>query len=424
MRDLLVARGQLDWSAQPCGYHGIDALSHLELGRLRDYLVAVDKGDLAGQDDLRVLTALRLLTPAGELTYAGLLLLGRQDALRQLLPGHGYSFQYRPSSGSEATSRVREEQPVLAGIERMLGLVEAHAAFRPLNISGGIQLQLVDYPQNAVRELVVNAFLHRSYETHGTVDVEHSPEALIVTSPGGFLPGITPDNVLSYPSTPRNRLLTEVFSMLRLAERTGQGVDRAFRELLRVGKEPPTFTDLGTSVRAVVRGGIGDDAFVGYVSTLPAQAGRDVEILLTLSYLRTRQSVDAVTLARVVQRPAPESQEVLARMVALELVETTRRTAGRPLPTYRLRPAALAGLGRAVRYHRQGPAQTDEKVLEHVREYGYVTNRTLQRMFDVTMFGARDMLADLRRRGVLCKIGDAHGGTGVRYGPGDAFPRR
>ncbi len=135
----------------------------------------------------------------------------------------------------------------------MLGLVEAHAAFRPLNISGGIQLQLVDYPQNAVRELVVNAFLHRSYETHGTVDVEHSPEALIVTSPGGFLPGITPDNVLSYPSTPRNRLLTEVFSMLRLAERTGQGVDRAFRELLRVGKEPPTFTDLGTSVRAVVR---------------------------------------------------------------------------------------------------------------------------------------------------------------------------
>ncbi len=63
-------------------------------------------------------------------------------------------------------------------------------------------------------------------------------------------------------------------------------------------------------------------------------------------------------------------------------------------------------------------------MLEHVREYGYVTNRTLQRMFDVTMFGARDMLADLRRRGVLCKIGDAHGGTGARYGPGEAFPRR
>ena len=68
--------------------------------------------------------------------------------------------------------------------------------------------------------------------------------------------GVTPQNILTYPSTPRNRLLTEAVSVLQLAERTGQGVDRAYREMLRSGKEPPTFDDSDVMVRAVLIGGV------------------------------------------------------------------------------------------------------------------------------------------------------------------------
>jgi ATP-dependent DNA helicase RecG len=335
---------------------------------------------------------------------------------------HGYSYQYRPTGGSEATTRIREQRPVLAAVERLTDLIEAHSVSHPLNVAGGVQLRLVDYPLPALREIVVNAFLHRSYETNGTVDVEQSPEWLVVASPGGFLPGITPDNVLTHPSTPRNRLLAEVFSTLQLAERTGQGIDRAYRELLRLGKQPPSFTDLGLRVRAAVRGGIGDEAFARFAATLPARAARDVEILLALSLFCAAPSADATRLAGVVQRPAPESQDVLARLESLGLVEATRRSEAKPFPTYRLSPAALTGLGEAVAYRRRNSGQDDEKVVEHVREYGFVTNRTLQRMFDVSVYGARDLLTDLRRRGVLRKIDDAKGGRGVRYGPGPDFP--
>jgi ATP-dependent DNA helicase RecG len=295
---------------------------------------------------------------------------------------------------------------------------------RPLNVSGGVQLRLVDYPLAAMRELVANAFLHRSYETNGTVDVEQSPEWLVVTSPGGFLPGITPDNVLTYPSTPRNRLLAEVFAILRLAERTGQGIDRAFRELLRAGKQPPSFTDLGLGVRAAVRGGPGNDAFAAFAATLPVRVARDVEVLLALSFLCATPSADATRLAGIVQRSAPEAQDILARMASHQLVEATRRSESKTFPIYRLSPAALTGLGDAVAYRRRRPDRNEEteKIVEHVREYGFVTNQTLQRMFDVSVYGARDILVDLRRRGVLQKIGDAKGGRGVRYGPGADFP--
>jgi predicted HTH transcriptional regulator len=58
-------------------------------------------------------------------------------------------------------------------------------------------------------------------------------------------------------------------SLLRLAERTGQGIDRAYREMLQIGKEPPRIEYDALSVRASLTGGIGNDAFVRFIGTCP-----------------------------------------------------------------------------------------------------------------------------------------------------------
>ncbi|KAA9381637.1 transcriptional regulator [Microbispora cellulosiformans] len=422
-REVMIARGQIDWSADASGA-GLDDLSAVEVARLRDLLVAAGRDHIAELSDRAMLEALRLIAPGGGVTNAGVLLLADERALRTIVPSYGYSYQFRPTLGSEATGRARGTKPLLAAIDAMAEAVATRREIHPLTISGGVQLQLTDYPQDAVRELIVNAFIHRSFETGGTVDIEHSPERLVITSPGGLVAGVTPDNILTHPSTPRNRLLTEAISALQLAERTGQGIDRAYREMLRVGKEPPTIEDNGTFVRATLPGGIGNDAFVRFVGELPAKAGRDVNVLLTLSHLRGTSTVDALRLAAVIQRPPAEAQEVLSRMAEeFALLEPTRRTVRKPFPTYRLRAETVAAMSRAVAYRRRGVDGTDQKVIDHVREYGFVTNRTLQRLFDIQVYAARDMLDDLRARRILEKIGDARGGTGVRYGPGPAFPR-
>jgi ATP-dependent DNA helicase RecG len=257
------------------------------------------------------------------------------------------------------------------------------------------------------------------------VDIEHSPERLVITSPGGLVAGVTPDNILTHPSTPRNRLLTETIALLQLAERTGQGIDRAYREMLRVGKEPPSFEDRVSLVRATLPGGIGNDAFVRFVGELPMKAGRDVNVLLALACLRDRSTIDAPRLAAVIQRPVTEARDVLSSMTDDHaLLETVRRAARKPFPTYRLRPEIVAAMSRAITYRPQGMDGMDQKVIDHVREYGFVTNRTIQRLFDIQLFAARNLLNDLRKRQILEKIGDARGGTGVRYGPGPKFPAR
>jgi len=424
-REVLVARGQLDWSAE-LSDATIEAVAPTELERLRAHLRRAGHEELAELRRARLLEALRLTGESGRLTHAGLLLLGDEDIIARHVPQYGYSYQFRPTAGSEATSRGRGRRPLLAAAELLLEAVSVRSEERPLNLAGGVQVSLVDYPERAVRELVINGLIHRSFQTEGTVDIEHSPESLAITSPGCLVAGVTRENILTHPSTPRNRLLAEVVSMCRLAERTGQGIDRAYREMLSAGKEPPRIEDNGLHVRALLAGGIGNDAFVRFVRSLPDALARDLDVLLVLALLRNRSSIDAPRLATVNQRPAAESQQVLSRLAdeQIGLLEPTRRTVRKAFPSYRLRNAALAELARAVTYRRRTLDGTDAKVVEHIDEYGFVTNKTLQRLFDVQIYTARNMLADLQARGIVEKIGEARGGPGVRYGPGPGFPGR
>lgn len=322
----------------------------------------------------------------------------------------------------KSTARIRSTRSLLAAVEALLDAVAVRSRVHPLSASGGVQIQIQDYPKDAVRELIVNALVHRDYELAGAVDVEHSPDSLAVASPGGLVFGITPENILTHPSTPRNRLLLETVTALQVAERTGQGIDRAYRELLRTGKAPPTFSDDGYQVRVLVRGGTGNDAFARLVAELEPELGGDVDVLLAISHLRDARNIDAARLAVIAQRSTSETQGVLERLAHARLVEPTARTASRALPTYVLTGHTLASLGRAVRYHVRRADETDRKVADHIREYEHVTNQTLRRMFDLDVAGARDLLRALQQRGVLVKLDQGRGGPGIRYGRGPKMP--
>ena len=420
-RQALASRGLYDWSAETSGCD-LTAINPDEMARVRRLLRGAGRDDAAKADDVSLLRDLRLMTPDGKITNAGLLLVGREDTIQASIASYGYAYQYRPTPGSEASSRLREAKPILNAVQRLLDAVETRRSVHPINTAGGVQLQLYDYPNSAVRELVVNALVHRDYQIDGSVDLEHSPEQLTVSSPGGLVFGVTPENILTHPSTPRNRLLLETVTTLQVAERTGQGVDRVYREVLRMGKPPPDFRDDGMRVNVVLQGGTGNDSFARFVGAdLDPVQGGDLEVLLGLSALRATRTLTADSLAPRIQRSASEAQKVLERMVHAGLIEPSRRSARRPFPTYALTASSLAGMGRAVTYHRRGADGIDQKVIQHVIEYGHITNQTLRRLFDLNVYQARDLLKDMQTRELLSKIDDKTAGPGVRYGPGLKF---
>ncbi len=134
------------------------------------------------------------------------------------------------------------------------------------------------------------------------------------------------------------------------------------------------------------------------------------------------RSVDAETIAPILQKSPAEAESVLQRLARdAGILESTRATRRMRRSSYRFTAETLRALGSAVRYHRRTFDEIDRKVIAHVREYGRVTNRTLQNLFDVDVYRARDILGDLVERDILVKTSRHARGPGVEYGPGPSF---
>ena len=94
------------------------------------------------------------------------------------------------------------------------------------------------YDEIVVRELLVNALVHRPYTQHGDIFLNLHPDRLEIVNPGLLPLGVTPNNVL-HASVRRNEQLARVFHDLKLMEREGSGFDKIYEVLLSQGRPIP-----------------------------------------------------------------------------------------------------------------------------------------------------------------------------------------
>lgn len=86
-----------------------------------------------------------------------------------------------------------------------------------------------DYPEEAVREALLNALVHRDYGFSGSIIINVNDKKTEFISLGGLLPGLSTDDIMIGVSQPRNKNLAEIFHRLRLIESYGTGIRRIFR---------------------------------------------------------------------------------------------------------------------------------------------------------------------------------------------------
>ena len=94
------------------------------------------------------------------------------------------------------------------------------------------------FPAEVVRELLVNALVHRPYTRGGDIFFNIRPDEMEAVSPGGLPPGITPDKVLT-ASKRRNPDMARLFQDLGLMEGVGSGFDMMYDVLLSQGRPAP-----------------------------------------------------------------------------------------------------------------------------------------------------------------------------------------
>lgn len=97
------------------------------------------------------------------------------------------------------------------------------ASFRGLE-----RVEHSDYPEAALREALLNAIVHRDYSFSGSIIINVTDNEMEFISIGGLLTGLSPDDIKSGISQPRNKKLAEVFHRLRLIESYGTGIRRIY----------------------------------------------------------------------------------------------------------------------------------------------------------------------------------------------------
>ena len=96
-------------------------------------------------------------------------------------------------------------------------------------IKGVIRTDKKDYPEEAIREALLNALVHRDYSFSGSIIINVNDSKMEFISLGGLLPGLSTEDIRIGVSQPRNKKLAEVFHRLRLIESYGTGIRRIFK---------------------------------------------------------------------------------------------------------------------------------------------------------------------------------------------------
>lgn len=143
---------------------------------------------------------------------------------------------------------AKDDQEYSGGILSMLRYAEdfvrvnSRRAWRKLPRT---RIEFVEYPERAVHEALVNAFIHRDYLVTGSeVHVDVFDDRLEITSPGG-MPGergLEDFDIRSIPSIRRNPLLADMCERLKIMERRGSGFKKIFEDYLKNFRNPAART--------------------------------------------------------------------------------------------------------------------------------------------------------------------------------------
>lgn len=173
-------------------------------------------------------------------TNAGMLILG-YDPL-DLFPGSKVQFvQY---DGPELSDDVVAEKTFTGGLITLLSELDTFLKGRftqkPITASDLREQLLYDYPPEAVRELLMNAVLHRDHQSTAPTRLYQFSDRIEIQNPGGLYGEATAENfprVNAY----RNPIIAEAMHLLGYVNRFGRGIARARRALQENGSLEPRF---------------------------------------------------------------------------------------------------------------------------------------------------------------------------------------
>jgi len=184
------------------------------------------------------------------------------------------------------------------------------------------------FPTEVVRELLVNALVHRTYTTRGDIFVNIFPDRMEIHSPGGLPFGVTPKNILSQ-CIRRNEHLSKVFYDLGLMEKEGSGYDLVYAKLLGSGKPLPIVLETDERVTVIIKKQFISKEIVQLMDKAKSEFHLRQKEVISLGLLAQQQSCSAIEMSNILnQNDESGLRHWLGRLLDLGVIVKTGKGKG------------------------------------------------------------------------------------------------
>ncbi|PKL50473.1 MAG: ATPase [Candidatus Riflebacteria bacterium HGW-Riflebacteria-2] len=339
-------------------------------------------------------------------TLAGLLLLGSESLLRRHLPAYEVAFQVL--RGTDVLVNEFFRKPLLETFEEVELLFRARVSEEEIQV-GLFRVPIPDFDRRAFREAFVNALAHRDYGRLGAVHVKMDTDGLTISNPGGFVEGVTLENLLVVSPRARNPLLADIIKRIGLAERTGRGIDRIYEGMLRYGRPAPDYgmSDSSTVTLQMSSAEANLD-FLKMILQCEDRAGgfMPIDSLIILSRLSEERRLTTSDLLVSVQKPEASVRASLEKLVEAGLVEPHGAGRGR---IYMLSAKVYRQSGQKAAYVRQAGfnlIRQEQMVLTYIESHGHIKRSDVIELCSLTPSQAYHLLKKLKDQKKIIQTGE------------------
>lgn len=198
-----------------------------------------------------------------------------------------------------------------------------------IEVSDGMFRKFIpNYEEEVVRELLVNALVHRPYTTRGDIFINLYPNRLEIHNPGLFPLGVTTKNIL-HKTIRRNEHLAKVFYDLKLMEREGSGYDKMYEILLGNGKELPVPNEGDDSIWVTVKKRITKNEIVSFINRVNNEYQLRQKELICLGLIAQHTTLSAIEFSSLLNLPGQNAiRDWMGRLPDLGIIISKGKTKG------------------------------------------------------------------------------------------------
>lgn len=298
-------------------------IQDLSESKIREYLILSAKK--AGRDfrfntatDVKVMKNVGIIREFEDGVYptiAGYMIFSK-DPPQLLEPFSRYIVRCVRYSGSSVSTDIVDSQDIIGTLDTAIDQTHAFVLrniAKQAEITGTKRIETYEYPTDALRELIVNAVIHRDYMVTGTyISVTIFSNRIEIVNPGNLPPGVTIEN-LKVAQFSRNQVISKILRDLGYMEEFGRGIDLVYAKMIAYNLPEPIFKNSANSFKVILFG-------EPFKILNPRQ-------ILIWNYLQENRFINAKTACKLIPKVSrPTINNDLRQMMESELI--TQRGSG------------------------------------------------------------------------------------------------